>query len=345
MTNKQIPQVTERNTKKEILEALEVAEKLLAQKEQGTFNPEKIAEAKSKKETVEKAESAVTTSGVVSVVAKLQEELALIADEIAASTSTATAEYLDINAAIDIKKAELAELYEIEAKATTLAGLIQAHQDLTENQKADFAELKAKFDAELAEIRADITAAKVEFEEQRKLNNAALKQEEDRRKAEFEYEFARSKQAREDSLNDELAAKRKKLAEEREEFSKEKAELEKRVEKQDELEAQVAAIPELIEAAEEKAAAAAKKKAETAAHFARREAEAESDAEIRVLKNEVDMLKEALANERDARKATEVKLEAAYASVENVAKASVEGARTENAVNRVLETINKDSKK
>lgn len=344
MTNKQIPQVTERNTKKEILEALDIAVKTLEAKNQGTFNPAQIAEEKVKTETVAKATTAAE-NGVASAVTTLQTQLENLVAEITGKHEVAATELKDINAAISIKKAELKELLEIEVKATTLAGLIQAHHDLSAKQKADFEAAQAQFNAELQAIRDSIQEAKVEFNQTRAENAAALAKEEERRKEEFEYEFKRSKQARENDLQDTLNARRKQLAQEREAFEKEKEELAKREENVAALEEKVASIPTLIEEAAAKAAEEAKKKAEIAHGFETRAIKAKFEAEERVLQNEVAVLKESLFAEREAHRATNVKLEAAYASVESVAKASVEGARTENAVNRVLETINKDSKK
>ncbi len=61
-----------------------------------------------------------------------------------------------IKDSISIKEAELKELYGIEKQAHTLAGLVNAHQELKLEQEKELVEAKEKATAELTEIQEKI---------------------------------------------------------------------------------------------------------------------------------------------------------------------------------------------
>lgn len=342
MTN-QIPAVSERNTKKEILAALEVAEQLLAKKSEGTFNPTAIAKVKENEAAITVAENADVELESEFIASAQNQIVQILSDALAQHTSTVK-DYTSIKNAIEIKQAELKELFDIEVKAGTLAALIQAHADVTEKQKAEFEAKHAEFKAELDRLDEIAKDNRRLVKETKDELEADLKKEFLRKREEAEYEFNRERQQRHDTLNDELAAKRKTFIEEVNALEKRVEEVIEREAKVEALEEQVAAIPALLEDAVAKAASEAEFKAKTAYGFESRALKANYEADTKILTNKVEVLEEALRNERAANEALQAKLETAYASVENVAKASVEGARTENAVNRVLSTINEGKK-
>lgn len=343
MTN-QIPAVTERNTKKEILEALSVAEALLAKKQEGSFNPAAISEAKVKEETIKNATSVANESKIGEVLNVLQTSLTDLIDSISSNHEAATSELISVQEAIEIKKSELKELFDIEVKAGTLAALIQAHADVTEEQKEEFEAKHTEFKAELDRLDEIEKENRQYIKEAKEEAEADLKKEFQRKREEAEYEFNREKQQRQDELNDELVLKRKIFNDEVVEFKKREESLKQREEMMDQLQEELAQVPQLIENAAKAAAEEAKKKAETSFGFETRAIKASYEADTKILENKVQVLEDSLANERKANEALQVKLESAYASVETVAKASVEGARTENAVNRVLSTMNEGKK-
>ena len=108
------------STKKEILAAYNELLEKLREKEEAELKPEeKIAERKSR-EVLKVAES-LSSDGVMRRISDLKLEIGKMLTELSETLQEQVTEYQKIKEAIEVKKAELKEIYEIEKAAHTLA--------------------------------------------------------------------------------------------------------------------------------------------------------------------------------------------------------------------------------
>lgn len=169
-------------------------------------------------------------------------------------------QYNDICEAVDIKKAELCELYDIETELNTLVALVNAHKDkaheLDEQYKLVKVEAEKNLQDTKAAIKDEIDALNKEKAEAldtiRKEAadlKAQLKQERQREEEEYTYNRDRARKIAEDKWADEEVVKRKEL----EAWNNSIEERELSVIAQEnhisDLEQKVAEIPSLIESA------------------------------------------------------------------------------------------------
>lgn len=333
------------STRKDVIfnayqEALKTIENLKAQK----YDPQSEKAVKERKEQVQKGEAAASSDlvkTIETITATLQSEAA----RIVTAHQEAAVNLENINSATLLKKLELEELYELEVGIDSLAAIINAQDETKAKFAQEHAEQLEKNNQELAAIKEQIQSARREYNQSLTDFNKELALEKKRKTEEFEYEFKRSKQAKEDELADELAAKRKEMSAEKEALDKREEELKACEENIENLQGEIANIPSKIASAVAKAVKEAEERLNATHNLEIAKLTAESDSKISILENKVTVLTETLETEREAHKDTAAKLETAYGRMEKVATASVEGARTEEAVNRVLSTMNDNGKK
>lgn len=301
--------VTEKNTKKEILEALREVEAKLAEKRAvmtTTADTAKAAEVVTKKAT-----------------AKEIIDMNILNDEI-------TNKYNDLLSTIDVLTKEIEELHEIKIGLDTLEALL-----IVQNQK------KAEFDADLAEQKANLereilekkAAAKEDIEDLRNKYDLLFKDLQDeyaaakkklelertREQEEYTYNLERAKAKENDSWNDQKAKREKELAD-REAVVKER---EAAVAEKDQVIAKLNAEIEELKAQIVKDVAEALKQGESKAEktCAIKIAAIEKDSkwQAEILKKEIASLKE--FNDEKVREAQELrtKLDDAYTRIQEMA--------------------------
>ena len=133
--------VTSKSTKDVIYNAYKEAMEKIAKMEQEKFDPVAEKEAARKKEMFKSADE-IIKSGILN--------------------DTVVEQYLNLEAAIEAKKKELQEMYNIEKEASTFTALVNAHKDKEEELKTEYA-LKEKTAVEAleqrkAEIEAEIAS-------------------------------------------------------------------------------------------------------------------------------------------------------------------------------------------
>lgn len=261
-----------------------------------------------------------------------------------------------VKEAIAIKEAELKELFGIEKQAHTLAGLVNAHQELKLSQEKELAEEKEKATLELEEITKQIEVARKEYEKQIKEHKETLALQKKRGEEEFKYDFARHKKQSYDQLEDELAGKRKEFDAEMEKANKEldtyKASLNEREEKliereqkMKELETEVASIPDKI--TEVKKEAKAKADAEMKRVLAIREAafKREVEADKRILETERDNLKKQLQASNEAISTLQTKLDEAYKRIQEMGIQMVSSSNESKAFDKIATLVSEKNSK
>lgn len=330
-----------KNTVKGILlEAYTIAAAEVEKLKETQLNPASIATEKKNKEVLTVANKTVQTP-VVNIIENLRSAIENALSSVVNEFETKTKEFANLDEAIKVKNAELKEIYDIEKSANTLAALINAQQDLRKQQDEQNEETLASYRGELISIKEQINAASDEFEAQLKEQKARLKQEQQRDEAEFKYDFDRKKTKAEDEVADYIANQKKIIDSEKAILEAHEAEVTIREQAVEDLEAKVAEIPALIEAAREEAAEKARKDVEKSFVFEKRAIEAKKDADIQILTNKVDLLEQALVTEKEAHTKTASQLSEAYGRLENVAVSSVEGAKAQDTVTKLL-TMNSE---
>lgn len=329
-------------TKQQLFDAYnEVLAQLKAAKA-AKHDPAAEVKAKRQAETVTTAEKIVNLS-IEEQVASLQKNVVSILGNLQNSFAEEIKSFNTLQEAIDLKKAELKEVHEIEAEAFTLAALLNSHQEIQAKFDAEQAEKKAAAQAQLSEIQAQIVEARQNFETQMRAEREKIAQDRKRDLEEYVYEFNRRKQREKDALADELAAERKEFDEEletlRDELRQDQAAVDareelvsKREEKMEDLEATVAAFP--VKEAQIRAEVAEQVKKDEARTAAIKDSYAKKEAEHQrqLFESKIDLLEDNLSSEKAKVAELQSKLDEAYSKIQAMALASVDGAKTQSAM-------------
>ena len=324
-----IKKLTIKNTKQEMLEAYNELLQKLEEKREAELKPEQKAEEQKKRRAVEQADS-LSLDGVTKGIGTLKSEINRIFSDILEKLETELAKYEDLKKAVAEKEKELAEIYEIQKSASSLAALIEA-----QNQRRK--EFEREMEEKKAGLAAEIEAQRKEWEAKKALLEAELKQQREeeekrrkREKEEWEYHFKREQMLAKDKLEDEKAAVEKELNEKREKIEKELAERIKAVEekekKVEELEQRIADLEKREEAVVKNAIKETTEKLN--AEFEAREMllKKEFEGERNVLTTRIAALEELVKKQNEQIAKLTQQIEKASAQVQDIAVKSIEGA-------------------
>lgn len=243
-------------------------------------------------------------------------------------------QYNDICEAVDIKKAELCELYDIETELNTLVALVNAHKDkaheLDEQYKLAKAEAEKNLQDTKSTIKDEIDMLNKEKAEtldsirkEASELKAQLKQERQREEEEYTYNRDRARKIAEDEWADEEAEKRKEL----EVWDDSIKERELAVIEQEnhisELERKVSEIPSLIESAINEGYEKGKSEASKSWGFEKRAIEQKNEYEQKALHDKVDRLETDLNEAKDTIAILQGKLDSAYTQMRELATDTV----------------------
>lgn len=243
-------------------------------------------------------------------------------------------QYRDICEAVDTKKAELANLYEIEVELNTLVALINSHKDKTFELSEQYKAAKAEADKELSDKKAAI-ADEILLLNKERLEIAAamkketldlktqLKQEREREEEDYTYNRARVRKLAEDEWVDAESLKRKEL-DDREALVDERecAALEKE-NYISELENKVNEIPVSIEKASADGYEKGKADAGRSWGFEKRSMEQKNEYEVKALTDKVTRLECDLSEAKNTINTLQNKLDAAYTQMRELAADTV----------------------
>lgn len=245
--------------------------------------------------------------------------------------------YKDLCEAIDMKKTTLKDLYDIEAEASSLVALINAHKDKEQELKDKYKKLSDDLETEYQEKKASKENELIELEIKKEevLNvtaseNKSLVEELDkarkREKEEYEYNLKRERKIAEDKWNDEKAAKEKALADREESIAETEAVLAAKEEYIEELERKVSEIPTLIETATNEGIKKGKADADKSNAFEVRSINQKNEYEQASLRDRVSRLESDLAASNAKNDVLQEKLDAAYAQMRELAAETVKSA-------------------
>ena len=340
-----VPEITEKSTKKEMLDAIEYLKKAHESRMSAELNPEKVKEERRKDEVVKTAEAEVS-GGIDGKIKDLQltfsKELAGLGEKLKAEG----AKYAELKEAVAFKEAELKEIYEIERGASSLAALIEAQKRKKEEFETEMERRREDTEKELeateAKLRGEIATTSSSWEQQKRDHDVALKEqkaveekERTRRKEEFEYNFQRECQQRKDKIADELSKTEKEMALRKDAFEKQvaakEAELKVREEKVaqrerliDELQKQVDVFPKQLEAKVTQAVKEVTDRLTTLAVSSEKLLRAELAGEKNVLMAKIEALESVVKSHEKQNSTLYAKLESAYGNVQDIAVKAVD---------------------
>ena len=194
------------NTKKEMLDAYQSMKELIELKDKELVNLDKARKAAEKQASLAAAK-AETERDPVRRIHELRSAISRELSELAEKFEAELESFIKLEVAVEEKKQELKDIYEVETAASDLAALIQAQQSR-----------KNKFESEMVLAKDEWDKQKQRYEIELKEEKEQEKRERQREKNEYEYNLTRDREQRKNNLEDELAVVAKEIAQKRETF-------------------------------------------------------------------------------------------------------------------------------
>lgn len=316
------------NTKQEMLAAYGEIVKQLEEQKQADEKPEEKIERRMTAEAVKVAEE-LSTEGVVKQVGELRSTIGRLLSQVSSQLEEQVDRYAQISKAITFKEKELAEIYEIQKSALSLAALLEAQQTKRE-------EFESEMQRRKEELTSEIDATRAEWQEEGKQYEAEIKErdstEAKRRKREdeeYRYAFAREQQLAKDKLADGQARLEREFAVRKETMEKDLAERERQIAGREqelaELRARVDSLAKDLDAAVQKAIK--ETTARLQADFQAREELLKRDyaGERNVFTTRIQALEKTVSEQADQIARLSLQTEKAYAQVQDIAVKALEG--------------------
>lgn len=305
-------EVTEKNTKKQILDAYHKALREMKDRKADQLDP-KAEKAKVRKVEVAEATKLENVQDVQTILGEavkdIQEVRSLLEDKYHKLT--------EVDEAIVLRNQELQDLYGISAEAESLAALVDGHKIL-----------KVALDEDIYELRKSWTEEKAERAKSWTQEEKETEQEQERKIRDWEYDFERRKKEMGDRVTDALKAKERAFHEEAETKRKALDEREEvltvREAKMDELDELVSRLKDETDTRVLEAAQAARDKAKTSYNIEVSALKKGHEAEVTVLTARADTLLGQVRELREENIELSTKLNEAYTKIQDVALKSLE---------------------
>jgi len=228
--------LTPSNTKQEMLDAYNDLLKEIETKKSQELKPVDIIKEKESKKVIDESNK-IANSGIESIVVDLRKEFNKAILTLESQLELSYSKYETLKKGVELKEAELKEVYDIDRNANTLAALIESNNakkaefdDEIENEKSDLdAEIKHKRDSFLQEMNSKKEA----WENEKKSYLLEIKERDSeeqkrrqREKEDFTYNFEKEKRTALDNLKLQKSTLEKEIADLKEKSDKELAERE-----------------------------------------------------------------------------------------------------------------------
>jgi hypothetical protein len=343
-----VKKLSDKSTKQEMLEAYQALAKQLEEKRAAELAPERRLEEKRVEEAV-KVATAVEPEGMDRDIGQLKAEIGKFLADISDRLAAESGKFRSIQKAVQSKEAELKELYGIEKAAISLAALLEAQSQ----KRSDFETQMAR---EREELQTEITFLRGEWEKEKQIHEAQLKERDavekkarDREREEFAYAFKRDQQAIKDKLNDEKTALEKEIKLKREAAEKELAERERTIAEKEreltELRTKSIAFPKELETAVNQAVKEASERIKLEAKNREELLRKEFEGERNVLTARNESLEKASKDLVAANAKLAQQLEAAYQKVQDIAQKTVEGSSQSRSLADLQKLLIEQSRK
>lgn len=346
--------LTLKNTKQEIFDALMEAKEELKRKQSIAINVKQEDQQKKQAETINKAKEAVeyNEEPQLSVACK---SVAKMVEEFFDTYDKAKEEFKSIQEAIDIKKKDLKDLYNIDETLLDFSAVVNSKIAWENDFEKKMEEKKKSLEEELQTLEKELEEKKAEQEKAEKEYKEEIEKEHKRQEQDYTYEIKRKHQEEEDNWKDLMKSKKEKFdadcAKIKEDLQKREEEIKEHEEKIEETNKKIAELQAKIDNAEKvkeeaiaEAVQKAKKKAEESYGYKERYLKKEHEASESLLQSKLDMI----TAENEANKATiqglQAKLDKAYAEMKDMAANAVNGAAIQKAYTSMQSPTGKESK-
>lgn len=327
--------LTMSSTKKEMLAAYNELLKKYREKEQRTLDAQKQIQQKQTEQILKTADS-VSTEGVVTGIGSLKAEIGTLLTQLSDRLEEEVNKYKAVRKAAEVKEKELAEIYEIEKAAGSLAALLEAQQQKREAFEAEMASRKEELQGEIEATRFEWQEEKARHAAETKERDTAEQKRRQREKEEYEYTFQREQKLarhefedRQGKLEAELAARKEQL--ERELTQREEA-VGAREKELEELRRKVEAFPQELAAAVDKAVKETTEQVRLEAQNKERLLLKEFEGEKNVLTARIESLEKTVKEQSQQIGKLSQALEKAYQQVQDIAVKTVESSSTSKAL-------------
>ena len=207
------------NTKKELLDAYNQLVEKLEGRAGEELRPEKEKEERRAREVTAVAEE-LATSRVSEAIGGIKTEITAALTDIAVKIEEQTDRFRKAKEAVASKERELAEIFEIEKSAYSLAALIEAQKQKRTAFEEEMAARRTDLEASIKSGRAawdqEQAEAKTRAAEQREQQEKARKREQE----EYDYLLKRDREQKTNALQDEISKLEKELHQKKDEFEK-----------------------------------------------------------------------------------------------------------------------------
>ncbi len=330
------PEVSMKNTKKELLDAYGNLLKQLEEKRKSALQPERKVQER-KKEEVLTAVSGLSTDGVTQNVNSLKVETGKLLSRLSEMMEKEVRKLEQVQQAIRLKEEELKEIYEIDKSAATLAALIEAQHQEREKFESEIKERKASLGEEIRATRDAWQKEKSEFERRSKEQALEEKKKREREEEEYKYSFQREQELAKLEFEDEKAHRMAELKRIEEDMrilrEKTEGELKERENRIAESEMELGRMREQIEQfpqEREKAVSEAVKEAETRLRkdydYQKQLQKKEFEGERNVLTARIAALEETAGEQAARVSKLSGQQELSYQKVQEIAVKAIEGA-------------------
>jgi hypothetical protein len=344
-----------KNTKQELLDAYHETLKQLHEEEKAQLKPEqKLKERKD--EGILKAVAGISADGVIQETNKLKQEIGGMLNRLTDRLAAEVNKFDQVQLAIEIKERELKEIYEIEKTAATLAALI-------ESQRQE----KLRFEEEMAHKQASLTqeieATKLQWQKEKTDRQAEIKEQQEqeakdrkRQKEEYQYAFEREQQLARDKFEDEkaklqmedqaLEIQMKALKEQTEkELSEREKQINSREREFESLQAQVAELPQKLQAAVAKAVEESNERIELETKYQKDLMQKEFEGQRNVLTARIQSLEKTVKEQNEQIAKLSTQQDAAYQKIQDVAVKAIEGASKASSFSDLKHVLSEQVKK
>ena len=330
-----IPKIKASSTKKEMLEAFEELKKKFQEKDETELKPEKKKEEKRTKEVIQAVDT-LTAEGTTAKINELKIEIGKMLSQVSDKLEEESANYLKLKESIELKKKELKEIYDIEASAHALAALIEAQRQKRQEFETEMETKRNCLEEEIKQKRSEWEKEKNAHEEAVKERDAEEKKAWERQKEEFDYNFNRERQLKQNAFNDEKEKMAKELSEGKEAFEKKVVETEKSLNEReekvkerekfiDDLQKQVDEFPGRLDAAVNKAVADVTERLTEEARKNEALLMKEYEGDKNVLKTKIEALEGTVTEQAKQIADLSARLEKSYGKVQDIAVKAIEG--------------------
>ena len=296
-------EITLKNTKAEILEALNAA----LEREK---NASKVKSDPVKEEKEKKVEKAIENT-------KQNVEQKIFSDEL-------INKFKELELAISAEEEKLKELYGIEKELNNLTMVVNTGKDIVANIEKERQEREIQLNENIKKLEEDYKIKMDNLQKDYDLKISELKKERDREQEEYDYKIKREREISKNTWEDDKKKREEKLKEEETEIQKSLSEIKEKEKNIKDMEKQVEEFPKKLVEEYEKGKKEVTKELEKEHKYETELLVKDFQSTIDRLKDKVESLETELTKQRELNSNLQEKLDKSYTEMKELAKTTVE---------------------